>query len=349
MKKKDLKKYINALFLIVVFIVTLWAVFRGKDLGQIVSFLITANPIYVILGIACVLMFIFGEAVIIYYLMHTLGIKVKLYRCCLYSFIGFFYSCITPSASGGQPMQVIAMRKDKIPVAVSTVVLAIIAITYKLVLVLIGAVVMIVRPSHLMTYIKPVEGIIYLGMVLNVICIAALLLLVFRHNILKSISFKVLMLINRIRPFKNLQKHTERLERVFSQYEGAADFYKTHKSVMVNVLMITLVQRFVLFFVTYLTYIAFNLSGHGMPLIVSLQAMISVAADMLPLPGGMGVSETMFVDIFKPIFGEELVIPGMVISRGLSYYTQLLISAIMTVVSSFIIKEKKIEEKAEEV
>ena len=69
--------------------------------------------------------------------------------------------------------------------------------------------------------------------------------------------------------------------------------------------------------------------------------MISVAADMLPLPGGMGVSENLFLEIFEPIFGEELILPGMVISRGISYYTQLLISAVMTIAASFIIKEEK--------
>jgi uncharacterized membrane protein YbhN (UPF0104 family) len=74
---------------------------------------------------------------------------------------------------------------------------------------------------------------------------------------------------------------------------------------------------------------------------VSLQAMISVATDMIPLPGGMGISENMFLDIFQPIFGEKLVLPGMVISRGLSYYTQLLISGAMTVVAMFILREKK--------
>lgn len=81
-----------------------------------------------------------------------------------------------------------------------------------------------------------------------------------------------------------------------------------------------------------------------MPVIVTLQAMISVAADMLPLPGGMGVSENLFKVIFEPVFGEELVLPGMVISRGISYYSQMLISGIMTLVATFLISKEKGEE-----
>jgi len=63
--------------------------------------------------------------------------------------------------------------------------------------------------------------------------------------------------------------------------------------------------------------------------------------DMLPLPGGMGISENLFLDIFQPIFGEALILPGMVVSRGISYYTQLLLSAVMTAASTFLLRKKK--------
>jgi len=59
----------------------------------------------------------------------------------LFSSVGFFFSCITPSASGGQPAQIYYMKKEKIPIPVSTLVLMIVTITYKLVLVVIGVVV----------------------------------------------------------------------------------------------------------------------------------------------------------------------------------------------------------------
>lgn len=343
MKKPSFKKIFNALFVVAVFALTVWSVFYGEDLGQLLEFLKTANPAHVVVSVFCVLLFIFGEAVIIFYMLRTLHIKAKLSHCCLYSFVGFFYSCITPSASGGQPMQAVLMRRDGIPVAVSSVILAIITITYKLVLVVIGAIVMIVRPAQMMVYLQPVESMIYLGLALNVVCVAVLLLLVFRPNIVRKIAEWVLSVCNRIRPFRNLQKQKDRLERILGQYEGTAEFYRTHTMVIFKVFAITIVQRLALFFVTWFTYRAFALSGHTAPLVVGLQAMISVAVDMLPLPGGMGISETLFLKIYEPIFGADLVLPGMVISRGISYYTQLLISAVMTVLSYVVIKKRDTE------
>ena len=51
----------------------------------------------------------------------------------------------------------------------------------------------------------------------------------------------------------------------------------------------------------------------------------------------MGISEKLFMEMFLPIFGSTLLLPGMILSRGLGYYTELIISAIFTVVASFVI------------
>ncbi|MGN0159671.1 MAG: YbhN family protein [Brotaphodocola sp.] len=341
MKTIKWKKILNILFLAAVFGLTLWSVFHGEDFSQVLGFLSTADPLYIAPGIVCVVFFILGESIVIFYLMTTLDTRVPFSHCCLYSFIGFFYSCITPSASGGQPMQIVAMRKDRIPVAVSTVVLAIVTITYKLVLVLVGSVVILIRPPQLMIYLEPVEAILYLGMGLNIICIIGLLLLVFHPTMVQVASQQFFQLLHRVRPLSHPEKQKARLDRIIQQYQGSAEYYRSHKHVIIHVFFITLMQRFLLFLVTWFTYRAFHLSGHSLVLIVTLQSMISVASDMLPLPGGMGISENLFLDIFQPIFGEALVLPGMMISRGISYYTQLLISAAMTIAASFIIKEKQ--------
>ena len=339
MLKVTKKGLLNALFLLSVFALTIWAVFRDQDLGQIAECLAMADWRFLPPAVACVVLFIIGESAIILYLLRTLGTKARFGHCCLYSFIGFFYSCITPSASGGQPMQVIAMRKDDVPVAVSTVVLAIVTITYKLVLVVIGCLVMLLRPPGIMSYLEGVEGLVYLGLALNVGAIAILLLLVFKPSIVRSCAKAVLGWVSRIRPFRNPDKINAKLDSMMNQYAGTADYYREHKLVMVNVFVLTFMQRAFLFLVTWLTYKAFGLSGERLFTIVTLQGMISVVVDMLPLPGGMGISETLFLQIFLPIFGSELVLPGMIISRGISYYTQLLLSAVMTIAASFILRK----------
>ena len=53
---------------------------------------------------------------------------------------------------------------------------------------------------------------------------------------------------------------------------------------------------------------------------------------MLPLPGGVGASEKSFEIMFDRIFGLELVIPGMILSRGISFYLLIVVTGIATII-----------------
>ena len=129
MKSKNRRKIFSAVFYLAVLAVTLYYVFNDKNLGEILSLLSEANLGDVAIAVCAVVAFILGESVVLRYLLGKLGVKVSFGHCSLFSFVGFFYSAITPSASGGQPMQVLYMRRDGIPAGVSTVVLAIVTIT----------------------------------------------------------------------------------------------------------------------------------------------------------------------------------------------------------------------------
>lgn len=68
----DKKKMIfNIVFLILVFAGTLYGVFHGEDLGKIVHIVKTVDPLWLIPGVICVVIFIWGESIIIFYMMHT--------------------------------------------------------------------------------------------------------------------------------------------------------------------------------------------------------------------------------------------------------------------------------------
>ena len=111
--------------------------------------------------------FILCESLIIYYLMKNLKQKPKLVHCCLYSFVGFFFSLVTPTASGGQPMQLVFMGRDKLPVHISSMILLLITIAYKTVLVMICALLLLFRPQRLLHLLRPALFWVKLGMLLR--------------------------------------------------------------------------------------------------------------------------------------------------------------------------------------
>ncbi len=329
-KKKTL---LNTLFLVLVFGITIYCVFHGQNLSELASYIRNADTRYWIVSAICVVMFICGESVIIYYMMRTIGQNhISMWHCVLYSFVGFFFSCVTPGATGGQPMQLYYMNKDKVPLSVGTLVLMIVTITYKLVLVVIGGVVFIFRPAEVMKYLQPVLGWCYLGFALNIFAVVSMFILVFHPTLATNIVNLLIKLLDKVHLLRHKEKIQKKADAAMTQYRDVAVYFQTHKTVVWNVFLLTCLQRGFMFYVTYLTYRSFGFAGIGMPVIVTLSGMISVAVDMLPLPGGMGVTEKLFMVMFKPIF-ENMTLAVMVVSRGLSYYTELLISAIFTIVA----------------
>lgn len=335
MEKKKL--LFNVIFLMLVFGLTVYGVFGGEDLGEIARILGTVKLPWLIPGIICVLFFIWGESIILHYLFRTSGIPVKERVCFLFSSVGFFFSCITPSASGGQPAQIYFMKKEDIPVPVSTLLLMVVTITYKLVLVVIGVGLMLFGQGFIRKWLSGILPVFYLGVALNVFCVAAMLVLVFHNTLARNILLKGMAVLERIHLMKHKRSRVEKLMASMDQYSGTAVYLRAHPGILANVFLITVFQRMALFLATYFVYCAFGLHGSSVALVTMLQAVISVSVDMLPLPGGMGISEKLFSIIFLPVFGEELLVPGMILSRGLGYYTELLLSALLTIVAQLVL------------
>lgn len=335
---KRKKNLLNAAFVLIVFALTVYSVFAGKDLSEIAETITEADPWFLAMGALCVVIFILGESTILHYMFRTLNIRTRRRTCFMYSCVGFFFSCITPSAGGGQPAQILFMRRNKISVPVATVVLMIVTITYKLVLVAVGCFLVIFRFRFLHQYLWQVMPIFYLGLALNIFCCVAMLILVFHTSLARNIVLSILDLLGRFRLLKGAEAKKERIAVTMDHYGDTAAFLKQNMRVLLNVLLLTFIQRFSLFFVTYFVYRAFGLSGTAMWKVVLLQASISVSVDMLPLPGGMGISEHLFLTIFDPIFYGDLLIPAMILSRGISYYVQLIFSAIVTAGANLLMK-----------
>ena len=343
---KNRKKIIfNGVFLAVVFALTIYGVFHGEDLSSMMDAIHRADKRWLLPGIALVAFFIWGESIIIWYMMRSSGIHLKKRTCFLFSSVGFFFSCITPSASGGQPMQIYYMKKEKISIPVSTVILMIVTITYKLVLVVIGIGIAIFGRGFLHKYLEGILPVFYLGLMLNIFCVTFMTILVFHPLLAKAILMKGMKLLERFHLMRKKEGRLKKLEASMEVYQNTAAYLGTHKMVLVNVLAITFAQRFALFAATWFVYRAFHLSGISFITIVLLQAVISVSVDMLPLPGGMGISETLFLKIFPPVFGSTLLLPAMVLSRGLGYYGELLVSAVFTIVAQLTIGNTKREKR----
>lgn len=98
------KNQLSYLFFILLAILSFYAVFHDNDIGMIAASIKKMKLSYLMLAAVTALVFTMMEGVMIWYLLRVLQGKAEFLQCIRYSFVGFLYSGITPSATGGQPM-----------------------------------------------------------------------------------------------------------------------------------------------------------------------------------------------------------------------------------------------------
>ena len=101
--KKFLKYTFNILLILGITVLTLHLLFKDNEPKKIFAQIKDADCRW--LGVAGLLMVMFlcGESVQLRMLFKGMKQKVSMLKCILLSNIGFFFSQITPGASGGQP------------------------------------------------------------------------------------------------------------------------------------------------------------------------------------------------------------------------------------------------------
>lgn len=314
---------------------TLYGVFYGEDLQELMQDVAEANWNWLAVCMLLVVLFIYCESFILRLLFSKLGIPIRRREAFLFSGVGFFFSCVTPSASGGQPAQLVYMRKSGIRASDATNVLMWVTVLYKLVLVIIGVFLLLFRADYVNAQMDDCSWLFYFGIALNIAFVGFLILLWCKSHWLERVGKYWIQFFSNIHIIKKKEYITQKWTHFIEGYDASFVAMKGQTRVIAISFLVTFMQRIMLFAITGFVYISFGLRNESFWNILMLQAMISISVDMLPLPGGSGITEHLFEVMFLNVFGGELLLPGMVLSRGIAYYVQLLFCGVMTIFAHF--------------
>lgn len=335
-----------ALFFVIMFL-TFYTLLGGQDLSKIGRAVSEMSFAYLVPAVALAVFFVCAEGYMIWYLLRSMraqkdGYKASsLLRCIQYSFIGFFYSGITPSATGGQPVQLYYMNKDGNRGSDSTVVLMTVAAAYKFVLVVMGLGILLFWLTPLRHELGKFFPLYLLGLALNVVLVILILgVMLFPQVILKGARLFERLFI-RLKIWRPSDERETKILEFIDSYQQAVVWLKQHKGSLIVVIFVTFLQRCSVFVLTYMVYLGFGLNGSGAVKVILLQAAVYIAVDMLPLPGAQGITELMYQAVFVHVFTGTYLVPSMLVSRGINFYFLLVISLLVVLVNRFILDRRR--------
>lgn len=332
--KINKKRMLEITLFVIVMLLSFYMVFHGQDVSVILQSIKKLSLLSLLAAVATAIFFVSAEGIMIYYLLHSLNGKSGLMRCISYSFIGFFYSGITPSATGGQPMQLYYMKKDGNRLADSSVVLMVVALIYKFVLVIFGIGMLLFWYRPLKFYLQNYFWVYLLGLALNIILVVVLSGVMVVPDIMKKILLWAETLLEKIKVLKASSKGEKRSYEFVDNYQSAVSFLKGNKQKILVVIGMTFLQRCSVFFLTYIIYCGFGLKGADVVTVMLLQASVYIAVDMLPVPGAQGITEMMYQKVFQMIFPAVYLMPSLYVTRGINFYFLLILSICIVVGNS---------------
>ncbi len=339
--KKILKYGLNVLLVLVITIFALKMIFKNNEPEKILEQIKNAKLEWLLLAGGLLFMFVTCESFILKYLFNGLKQKISYVKCFFLTWVEFFYSQITPGASGGQPVQIYYMGKCGVNTFVSTMVVMLVTLTYKFMLVILSVVFIILRPELTIGAINDVIVLFIIGVIMQAGFAAFLLLAVVRPGIASWIINLVIKIGIKIRIIRHPDKILRKAKESMEQYEQASVFIRENKKVLLVVFLITAVQRLMYYTITYCVARALSIDC-GWADVVAIQLMISMAVDALPLPGATGANELVFERLQKMLFGADKVASGLLLNRCFTYYLLAITSGILTLIGHiFVLKKPK--------
>lgn len=341
--EKTKKLIRNLIIFILLIILTFSIILKDQDITQIFNILAGVKKEFILIAIICMCLYIVLDAINIGRTLKALNEKSSFISNIKYSLIGFFFSSITPAASGGQPMQIYYMYKDNISVANSTLTFLINLSCVQIVTISIAIVSLFFNYQYMN---KALICFFVIGVGLNLTALILLLISIISKRMTKGLINMVVKILKFFK-IKNIEEKQEKLEKELSKYQSSAKYIKNNKKVVLKTLIITYIQYIIYYSITYWIYRSFGLSEHNIFEIVTMQSVLYATVSGIPSPGAVGVSEGGFIAIYATVFSENMLKGAMLLTRGVNFYLFVIISSVVSSISA--IKEKKQEKNIENI
>lgn len=324
-KSKRGKYLISGAFLIVLMTLTFYVIFKDTSINEIWILLKNVSLPFVFAGILAMLGFIVFQGIVIGLSAQCIKIRLSFWQMLQYSFVSFFYSGITPSSVGGQPMQFYYMCRDRMSPSSATLVLFITNMTYQIVILVLGLIMFFAKLKFILSVNSAFIILFFLGLSVNIFILLILVGVMFSENLLKRILNAIVAFLCKIKIIRKPEKVLCSIEAYLDEYKNGITLIKANGRRFFFILLSTIAHFLLYHVVPYFVYRAFGFSSFSLFDFIAISSVMYIAVALFPLPGAVGAAESGFVVLFGPLFGSP-ILAAMLLSRFINFYTMMILS-----------------------
>ena len=284
------------------------------------------NLIYLFCGITC-----FGVAVLADYLKYRRMLMMAEGRFDRKSslevaLLGKYYDNVTPFGAGGQPFQIVYLKKRGYSSGTSAAAPAMGFLTQQIAFVIAGAVVFISNRS-VMQSVPLLNYTAYVGLLMYLLLPLALLSFAIIPKPFKSAVRGVVKFLGKLHIVKDVEATCEKWFAGIDEYVRCVRLFAKHPMVMIKLMFCSLLYQAAILSIPFFMLRAFGGTGDWWT-IFSLVVYIYAAITIIPTPGNAGAAEGSFYAVFASLEG-NMLFWAMIGWRLLVYYSWLICGIII--------------------
>ena len=323
---KNKKNIIFTVVFIILIFFAYYFVFKDYSIKKFVHAFYECKHIYLILGIFCMGLWVFFESLFLKIMFKKLNYDISWYHAIGYVFTEAYFSLITPGSSGGQPVQMYEMGRDKIPYRTSSIVVFVNTMFYKLSLAIIGIFSFILYFNKFFYFSSIFKVMVLIGFIVNLFIVISFLLLIYTKSLIRKITKLISSILVKLRFIKNIDEFNSKLNECVEDYLKTAGYIRTHKKLLLETFLIIFFQRVSILMVFYFVTRAFGISSYSLLYAIAVQTFLTIAMDSIPIPGGVIVGEGLILEVGEALDMVKYSKDIALIFRSISVYLLVIVA-----------------------
>ena len=239
--------------------------------------------------------------------------------------LGKYYDCITPLNTGGQPFQMVYLKKNSIKGDVASAIPFVKFFLWQVAWNIICFSILIFNGGNYVGNSHIVQIIAWISLALNF----SLLSLIITLSISKRIAPRIVMWILKLaRKLHIIKDSKETFKKVFRLVAGYQESFKLLSKNWFQALYHIVLNGATIILncsLGYFIYLAFNIDGgFGFWEIVTSFLICELATGLVPLPGAAGAAEISFAAVFAKYFAKNTLVWAMLFWRIFTYFAYII-------------------------
>ena len=233
-------------------------------------------------------------------------------------------------------MEIYYMSKEDVKVSHASLALILHMCGYQMSVVYLGIMCALLNPE---IFDSKLIILFIIGTLLNCVSLSIMLIGLFSKKLSAKLVNLTIKIMKKFK-VKNIEGKEEKIKSELKAYHESAAYIKNHRNDFIKAIFTAFVQVVIVQSLPYFIYRAFGLNTYSYLEVLQIQVIVHCTVTCIPLPGSIGISETVFLLTYGAIFGDYLT-NALIVHRGLNFYLFVLISLFVVIINKIYLMKKE--------